>query len=396
MKVVQFSMTPLAGAPIRIAKAVNSHTDVHVRHVDLKRWNIFEHDHIHIENPDLTLDLCNSADIIHLYNYVHIDSTDFHPVNFRELQKRGKIFIWQFESTPMLVSKMSGLTIEEITNSKIPKLVIAQYPERFLNTAMIVPNIIPEMSDDYMPDIGNNIIDVIYTPSKTISSWDSRWDTKGMPETMKVLNKLTHNINYNIKILNNKPHKEIMKAKQKSRIVVDELITGSYHLSGLEGLSCGKPTLAYLDHRTDYVLREISGSNICPFINVRLEDSYSVIKYLLENPEVTRELGLKSRKWIEKYWNEAKLSNIYADIYYKLLNNPSLIKRQSSLKIDGKDQKFFSVDSPDIIYNARATNYYLRLNIIEKMHILLSKQYQKIIININLLKNYLLNQLRNY
>ena len=216
MKVVQFSMTPLAGAPIRIANAVNSHTSIDVRHVDLKRWKFFEHDHVHVDNPELTLDLCENADIIHLYNYVHIDSKEFHPVNFKDLQKKGKAFIWQFESTPFLVSKLSGLKIGEIINSKIPKIVIAQYPERFLNDAMVVPNIIPENSSYYMPRAEDIIIDALYTPTKTISAWESRWDTKGMPETVDILNKINRNTIYTSKTLINKPLQEIMKTKQKS------------------------------------------------------------------------------------------------------------------------------------------------------------------------------------
>lgn len=385
MKVVQFSKTALAGAPIRIANAINRNTNIQVRHVDLKRWGIYEHDHVHVENPDMTLEICNNADIIHFYNYVHMESTDFKPLNFRELQKKGKSFIWQFESTPMLVSKLTGLSIEDIINSDIPKLVIAQYPERFIRTAMVVPNIIPENSLDYMPGKEKNIIDVLYTPTKTISSWDSRWDTKGMPETIEMLKKLMNDTNSKVKILHKKPLTEIMKAKKRSRIVIDELVTGSYHLSGLEGLSCGKPTLAYLDNRTDYIIREISGSNICPFINVRLEDSYSVIKHLLNNPEETHELGLQSRNWIETYWNEAKLSKIYAEIYKKLLNNPDSITRQNSLIIDSRTQYFHFIELPDLIYNSRASDFFRKRNLKEKIHKLLIKKIKKILKHIKFL-----------
>ena len=52
-----FSKTAMAGAPIRIAQAINEHTKVQVRLVDSKRWGIFEHDHIHYENPEITFSL---------------------------------------------------------------------------------------------------------------------------------------------------------------------------------------------------------------------------------------------------------------------------------------------------------------------------------------------------
>jgi hypothetical protein len=357
MKVVQFSKTPLAGAPIRIAQAVNDYTNVTVRHVDLNRWGIYDHDHIHQENPDETWTLAKEADIIHIYNYVHLDCHDFAPVDFRELQRLGKQFVWHFESTPMLVAEHAKISLDSILNSPIPQLVIAQYPERFLKNAMVVPNIIPQNSPDYCFSTELSTIDLVYCPTKTLSAWEDRWNTKGMPETVRVLERLQQNYNARIQVYNGKPLTEVMKGKRAAKIILDEMITGSYHLSALEGLSCGKPTLSYLDSRTEYVLREISGSASCPFINVRLEDAYEVLVHLLNHPEKIEEIGKASRQWIDKYWQDRILAHLFADVYEKLLENPNLITRQESLRFDNKTTYFQAVILPDLVYVSRSNNF---------------------------------------
>ncbi len=65
MKVVHFSRTQLAGAPIRLVQALRSHTNYDVWLVDLERWGRYDHDVVHTENPARTLELA-SAGQMHL------------------------------------------------------------------------------------------------------------------------------------------------------------------------------------------------------------------------------------------------------------------------------------------------------------------------------------------
>ena len=378
MKVVQFSKTPLAGAPIRIAQAIKSYTNVEVCHVDLQRWGTYDSDHVHQENPEETLALAEAADIIHLYNYVHLDCSDFAPVNFRELQRRGKQFVWHFESTPMLVAKIAGIPLDSVLNSSIPQLVIAQYPERFLKNAMVVPNIIPQDSPSYSVSTQPCSTDVVYCPTWTRSAWKARWDTKGMPETVRMLKRLENNHQARIQVYNGRPLREVMQGKKAAKIILDEMVTGSYHLSALEGLSCGKPTLSYLDNRTEYVLREISGSPNCPFINVRLEDAYEVLVHLLHHPETIQEIGMASRKWIEQYWQDKLLAQRFADIYEQLLDNPDAIVRQKSLRLDDKISYFQASTLPDLVYASRANHFQVKVSKIESIKQIIKQMLNKI------------------
>ena len=92
----------------------------------------------------------------------------------------------------------------------------------------------------------------------------------------------------------------------------------------LEGISMGKPTLAYLDDRVSYVLREVTGSRDIPFVNVRLEEAEAVLAYLLDHPDEARDIGLASRRWMETYLSERRVVEIFEQVYVNLLEDPSL------------------------------------------------------------------------
>ena len=353
LRVVMFSTSALAGAPIRIAQAINAHTDIEVRLIDLQRWDIFEHDHVHDENPELSLEIAREADVIHLFNYLDARSKEFYPIDFSALEKSGKKLIRMFESTPMLVAKNMGIPLDEVLYDPIPQLVIAQYPERFYPRARVVPNIIPQNQNNYLPESVENKWSVTFTPSWQRSAWDARWDTKGVPETLAMMKRVSRHAKLPVKVISGRPFPEVMQAKRESSLVIDELVTGSYHLSGLEGLSLGKPTLGYVDARTQRVLRWISGSQTCPFVSVRMEDAEHVIRYLLDNDVEREEIGQQGREWIEHYWNDKCLVKHYEDVYEKLMDNPENICRQPDLTLSTSRDKFFAITLPDQIYYSR-------------------------------------------
>ena len=96
-------------------------------------------------------------------------------------------------------------------------------------------------------------------PTWTIEKGQTRWDTKGYDETLKLLSYVTRKcpkieprIRYSV------PHDECLTEKRRSDIAIDELVTGSFHISSLESLSQGIPTLAYLDQRSIYNLANLT------------------------------------------------------------------------------------------------------------------------------------------
>jgi hypothetical protein len=360
MKIVHFSITPLAGAPLRLVKAINTLLPDHEAHlVDLKRYGSedFGQDVIFSEEKDLAVQLANEADIIHLHNYLYYDSRQFEPINFVDLKHKGKLFVRQYHSDPKLVARVMGITEMKLMAQDIPGLVVAQFQERKYPRSMVVPNMVPENDLLYTPSETDPQFDIFFGPTLTVSAWDDRWNTKGMPETEQIIidvcrkNKAKHTIMHKISF------EQVLTAKRSSRIVVDEMVTGSYHISGLEGLSQGKPVLSYLDDRARWIMAHFSGTGSSPFINVRMEDAYTVLDYLLTHPEEAAEIGRNSRIFVENHWSQKILVNHFQDVYQKLVHDPGLICRQPELRIGRRANRFFAGTLPDLIYESRKERF---------------------------------------
>lgn len=360
MNIVHFSTTALAGMPLRLVQGLKKHTQHTVHLIDLKddyqRGNFyFGYDVAFNMQKEEAIELTNSADIIHFHNYLDLDSKQFAPIDFRALAEKGTRFIRQFHSTPALVAQKIGITVQELLHQDIPSLVIAQYPERYYPNARVVPNFVPQDDDLYQPlKNENHKWDIFYSSTQKCGAFEARWDTKGMPETEKMLANLAKRTGCSIKTASFAPFAEVMKYKRQSRIVLDDLTTGSYHLTGLEGLAMGKPVLSRMDQRTSTLMQYFSGTLEIPHINTCFEDAETILEYLLENQDTSEEIGAHGRSWLQKYWSDKKMVGYYEKVYQDLAKNPSLISRQPELQISTPAEKFMYRTLPDLKQISRA------------------------------------------
>lgn len=354
MKVLHFSITPLAGMPVRLVQALRRHTGVDARLVDLERFGLYDHDLVFQEAPEEALDLAWEADVIHLHNYLDYQSKAFGRIDFRELAGAGKRVVRQFHSSPDLVARVMGITPEALLAQDIPAIAIAQYPERLYPKAMVAPNFVPETHAAYLPVSKAPRWDIFYSPTKDMSAWADRWSTKGMPEASAVIESVAEATGCTTRIVTGLPLAEVLELKRASRIVVDDLVTGSYHLTGLEGVSQSKCVLAYLDERSLALLRHFSGTDAHPFVNVRLEDAGEVLAHLAAEPELTRELGARGRKWLAAHWAEERMVRCYERIYELLLEDPALVRRQPELSLESDTKYFLFRSLPDLVYRSRS------------------------------------------
>ncbi len=356
LNIVHFSKTPLAGAPIRLVNALREHTNSNVRLIDLHRYTTndgFGYDVVFAENPDLALSLAKDADIIHLHNYLDLTSEDFSPLDFHELKKSGVQFVRHFHSHPQLIAAVMGRPLRDVLEDDIPSIVIAQFQERYYPNSRVVPNVIPQDHANYLPLEGDPDWDLFFNPTTFAGTWDDRWNTKGNSDLHAILKQVSHKEDCRFKYMFQEPLAEVLSAKQRSRIIVDELVTGSYHLSGLEGLSMGRAVFSYLDPRTEFVLREISGANALPFVNVRMEEAKAPLEYFLSHPDEADDLGRASRSWFETYYSASALVQHYEQVYVDLMDNCRKLDRQKSLDFDNSMHKIGAFVLPDLIYETR-------------------------------------------
>ncbi|WP_243438347.1 glycosyltransferase [Fundidesulfovibrio soli] len=362
MRVIHFSITPLAGMPIRLVQALRRHTGIDARLADLQRFGLYDHDLVHAESPDDVRELAWSADVIHLHNYLDLDSQQFTGVDFRALARAGKAVVRQFHSSPELIAGVMGIGVRELLEQPLPALAIAQYPERLFPRARVVPNFVPEHDPAYLPSGEPPQWDVFFSPTKTMSAWEDRWSTKAMPEASEAIARAAEHSGCRAKVVTGLPLAEALDLKRLSRIVVDDLVTGSYHLTGLEGAAQGKCVLSFLDERSLMLLRRFSGSEEHPFLNVRLEDAQRALEELLAGPSLVEDAGIRARAWVERHWREERMVLHYEEAYELLLENPELVARQPELALDDPALVMRYRTLPDMVYRARAAAWARRTN----------------------------------
>lgn len=353
LRVVHFSTTPLAGMPLRLTAALRRHGGVNARLVDAGRFGLFGQDVVFAETPDAAVALAETADVIHLHNYLGLASTDFAPIDFAALARRGVAVVRQFHSTPALVAGVMGIAPADLLADPLPSLVIAQYPERLYPRAMVVPNFVPEDEEACRPADAPASVDVFFSHTKTVGAFEDRWNTKGAPETIALLAELGRRRGVTADVVTGVPLADALARKRRARVVVDDLATGSYHLTGLEGLAQGKPVLSYLDNRCLELLAAFAGTSACPFVNVRLEDAGPVIEGLLADPAAAADIGARGRDWLCRHFSAASRVAYYLEVYDRLRRDPATVRRQPELALDGPGRRFFAAALPEAVHEAR-------------------------------------------
>ena len=157
MNIVFIACTPLAGAPIRIANALNKHTSFDVRMINLNANAygkcVFDEDLSWQNDKEQCLQLIAQADILHFHHYFDIESEN-NPfgINFKKVAPNAKI-LRHFHTELNQICKWLNCSKVEILNDKYEKVVIPHCPERTFLETYIVPNIIPISEDLLLPKI---------------------------------------------------------------------------------------------------------------------------------------------------------------------------------------------------------------------------------------------------
>lgn len=330
MRVLHFSHTPLVGAPGRVCRALRALPDVDARWVVLDTTAgsydrmSFELDLVWPRDRDEVLDLLARCDVVHLHNYLHLDSPEFAPISFAALWRQGKPMLRQFHSTPELIGRFLGQPAQAALDCPIPKLVLAQFHERLYPTARLVPNIVdldlPELPVDGPLRIG-------YAPTRFDSGRDARWDTKGYRETLSLLKRLRRQaaregLAVEVDVIELVPHAECLRRKARCHLFIDELVTGSYHLNTLEALAQGSVCLTWLDARTAGAVQALTGRADFPALAVPLEQALPVLLALCRDATLVRALGRQNRDWMREHWAPDRMAQHFLSAYRDVVAAP--------------------------------------------------------------------------
>lgn len=103
--------------------------------------------------------------------------------------------------------------------------------------------------------------------------------------------------------LHGKSNAEVLKTIESADIVVDQLIIGWHGIFAIEAMAFGKPVIARTreDLRKAYEEMGCLDKGEVPMIDASPTTIYDVLKNLLDHPETWKEIGEKSRAYVEKH-----------------------------------------------------------------------------------------------
>lgn len=311
MNILHLSDTGLSGSPIRIVDLLNKYTPHKARHVIWEATTGFRSFKTDVVAPrvgkDAVATLLEWADVLHFHNRWRRQNV-FTRFGLEPPRKKSVIQIH---------SPRDSEDFRDEVGSGIPLAIIAQYHVRqWPEASYVVPNVVDVRDLDYVR-LGHpqhHVPVVSYAPS----NWNAKgWNDKGYSVISPILKRLglDHTIKYDLIV--QQPHHAVMARKRQADIGIDEIVTGSYHLSSLEYLAIGVPCFAHLDEQTAAVVKDLTGASELPWIDAT-GDSFRRKLLQIVKDKNWRELGGLSRAWMEKYWAPEFLASQYVDIYEEL------------------------------------------------------------------------------
>lgn len=114
---------------------------------------------------------------------------------------------------------------------------------------------------------------------------------------------------FTFKVIKNLNINDFYTEIENSDIIIDQMLLGSYGFVSIEAMAMYKPVITYMrDDIWDIV------KTYCPIINANANNLFEVLEKLILNPNQLKEISVKSREYVENFWEEKKV----AHDYYKL------------------------------------------------------------------------------
>jgi hypothetical protein len=308
MNVVHLARTPVAGVPAVLSRAMSKYLGVRSRSAQMRSsypdGRVFPCD-ISYGSPE-SADIVQGADVVFIHNGVG-DKKLLDMI-------KNKHVILMCHSQPNHIEPESKQIAAVIA-------VLAQYhPRLYTGKIALVPNIIDIFDRHYAPVCKYEQTHVAFSPSN-VRRWDLnsdyKWDNKGYDETKSILEK--SKIKFNI--LTGIPIERLLPERGRHHILIDELVTGSYHRASLEGASQQQMVLNSCDRITLRAVREITGCDTVPFLIVRMNELAGVLDQAKRCRDWVDDEGERARKWMEEHWNP---KNLLEEWYLPLLKNEKI------------------------------------------------------------------------
>lgn len=312
--VVHLTSSPLAGAPSRLAAALNAHTayrSVVLRHgVISERQRPFEPDAVSYNSPEgFNWEFCASivaaADIIHVHNQLPVEAARLIATNTRNAP-----IVYHVHSPP--AERPNFFHHAPFLPSEPDALVVVPHfhPRCYWEYTML-PNVVVPPATGPLPQAARPT--VMFSPSHY---GGGRWNTKAGPRTEQALAELSRNKRIQIEIVEDMAPGELLQLRQAAAFSIDEVETGSYHQVSIEALATGSIGINNMDTfcRATFAVAYRTAEDP-PFLVTGPDQLATAIGALAENPERLWQQRLESRSYFERHMMPSAVASLYAEFY---------------------------------------------------------------------------------
>jgi hypothetical protein len=291
VNIALYSRTPLAAAPWELYRALKKYTNHNVSLInETNKYNdgrAFPHHLIFSTNNGVALRALMEADVWHVHNYLSPRITTL------KGKSKAKVLA-QFHSVPRLGNWQSLMRFANMSYTIDQPLQLKEYKMPGL------PNIIDP--DEYRPIQRSDKIKIAFAPSTRTRP--GRPDSKGYHEVRRILDQVALKRDVNIAWIEGKEYYENLQMKKESHILIDDVVTGNWHRTSLEGLCFGCA-----------VLNRISK---LPFVFSNLGNLEEKLLWLIDNPGCLEDIQDRSRLWILQNWHPIEKIEKYLQAYGRL------------------------------------------------------------------------------
>jgi len=290
MKLTIYSRTPLAAAPWELYKALKKYTLLDVNLVNnTDRYNdgrIFPHHLLLTSSNGNAMRVLQESEVWHVHNYLTPQLI---------VLRRGHKVIAQFHSLPRLGNWQQLMNFADVSYTIRQPNQEKEYKLKGL------PNIIDP--DEYRPVRRQMPVKIAFAPSTRLAVGHP--GSKGYNEVKAVLDSVARKRDVRIVWIERKSYIENLQLKQQSHILIDDVVTGNWHRTSLEGMCFGCA-----------VLNKVAKS---PFVYATLDTLEERLLWLMDNPEILNDFQERSRFWILQHWHAMDQVKEYVHAYQEAL-----------------------------------------------------------------------------
>jgi len=291
VKVAIFASTPLAAAPWELYKALKKYTFIDANLINgrsrYRDGRTFPY-HLLMDNNDgMATEVLKNSELWHVHNYL---------VPALIILRDEKKVLAQFHSIPRIGNWRALMSFADKCYTIKQPLHEKEYKLEGL------PNIIDP--DEYMPARRKSPVKIAFAPSSRVPVGHRA--SKGYYEVKAVLKEVALLRNVEIVWIEGRPYTTNLRLKQQSHILIDDVVTGNWHRTSLEGACFGCAILNKV--------RKV------PFIYSTIATLQERLLWLIDNPAILADYQERTRLWVLQKWHAMDQVKKYVRVYKGLLN----------------------------------------------------------------------------